>query len=154
MTARTLGSVMGHITGSTCGDACWHAREEICRCSCGGANHGILNRGGECPRRTARIDGLMFELVAVISTDGTTCAADFFRRVSGAVAETIAERFPGIDQYAYGAWRQERTFPVADRKISETQSRWPEVAAVPGAARLLWSRPAGTAYRTRAERAS
>jgi hypothetical protein len=96
----------------------------------------------------------MFELVAIVSTDGTTCAADFFRRVASVVSETIADRFPGIDQWAYGQWRAERTFPVADRKVSESQSRWAEVMAVPGAARLVWARPKGTEYRTRAARAT
>lgn len=31
-------------TEHTCGDACWHAHEDICRCSCGGRNHGCLRK--------------------------------------------------------------------------------------------------------------
>ena len=29
-------------TATSCGLACWMARHETCRCSCGGANHGIM----------------------------------------------------------------------------------------------------------------
>ena len=53
------------LTGHTCGEACWHAREEVCRCSCGGANHGILVQGGARPARTCRIKGHRYELVTV-----------------------------------------------------------------------------------------
>ena len=34
--------MIGLATMSTCADACWFAREDVCRCSCGGAQHGIL----------------------------------------------------------------------------------------------------------------
>ena len=54
------------LTGSTCGDNCWHAREEICRCSCGGANHGcLLADGAEQPVRTAKIDGGRYQLAGI-----------------------------------------------------------------------------------------
>ena len=141
------------ITGSTCGDACWHAREEVCRCSCGGKNHGILNIGGCQPVRNSKIDGNFYELVAVIPgrSEGEAwinvdqrCRAEYNR--------IIEERFPDLDMYAYGAWREEKTLPVVDRKVSPAQAKWPEVLAVPNAVRLIWSRPAGTAYKTRAMR--
>lgn len=58
--------LVSFLTGSTCGDNCWHAREEVCRCSCGGANHGcLLAAGAEQPARTARIDGELMQLAAV-----------------------------------------------------------------------------------------
>lgn len=54
------------LTSQTCGEPCWHAREEICRCSCGGRNHGcLLVPGGEAPERTAKIDGDRYTLIAV-----------------------------------------------------------------------------------------
>ncbi len=50
----------------TCGEACWCAREDICKCSCGGKNHGILRTPeGTQPIRTAKIDGHRYELLAV-----------------------------------------------------------------------------------------
>ncbi len=54
------------LTENTCGEACWCAREEICRCSCGGKNHGILRTPeGTQPVRTSKIDGYRYELLAV-----------------------------------------------------------------------------------------
>jgi hypothetical protein len=50
----------------TCGEPCWHAREDECRCSCGGKNHGCLRvEGAEQPTRTAKIGGERYELLAV-----------------------------------------------------------------------------------------
>lgn len=141
------------VTGSTCGDACWHAREEVCRCSCGGANHGILNVGGCQPIRNGKIDGNFYELVAVIPgrSEGE-CWNDAFKRTQDEYNRILQERFPDIDMYAYGAWREEKTLPVVDRKISASQAKWTEVQAVPNAYRLIWARPAGTAYKTKAMR--
>ena len=52
------------LTGATCGDACWHAREDICRCSCGGKNHGILlGTDGKQPTRTRKIGGKFYEYI-------------------------------------------------------------------------------------------
>jgi len=54
------------FTSQTCGEACWHAREDVCRCSCGGRNHGCLRNGsGARPERTSRISGIMYRLRAV-----------------------------------------------------------------------------------------
>ena len=52
------------ITDATCGEACWAAREDVCRCSCGGANHGCT-RSGTVPERTSKINGYMYKLIAV-----------------------------------------------------------------------------------------
>lgn len=58
-------TVIAIMTSQTCGEACWHAREEVCRCSCGGKNHGCLSHGGQRPERTSRIDGHLYKLQAV-----------------------------------------------------------------------------------------
>lgn len=59
-------SLISILTDQTCGEACWHAREEICRCSCGGKNHGCLKAGeGEQPIRTCKIAGERYELHAI-----------------------------------------------------------------------------------------
>lgn len=58
---------MNVMTATTCGAACWYAREPVCRCSCGGENHGVLLKdGAEQPVRQRRALGRVFELVAVI----------------------------------------------------------------------------------------
>lgn len=98
--------------------------------------------GGAQPQRTAKIDGQFYELVG-IATD--------YSEVRETTREVIAERFPGLNTWAYGEYREERTMPILDRKISETQSRWPEVQAVAGARRLIWARPAGTRYLVKGE---
>lgn len=60
------GSVVSIFSEITCGEACWHAKEEICKCSCGGKNHGILKTvDGIQPVRTCRITGNRYELVSV-----------------------------------------------------------------------------------------
>lgn len=48
----------------TCGEGCWEAKEDVCRCSCGGKNHGINLRGGNA-KRTAKINGYRYELHSV-----------------------------------------------------------------------------------------
>ena len=128
------------LTGHTCGDACWHAREEVCRCSCGGKNHGILRTAtGTRPLRTRKIDGNFYELAAICLPHTSN---EEERRV-------MDERFPGLDWCGYGEYRQESTMPVLARKISDTQAKWPEVQAVPGATYLIWARPVGTRYLVR-----
>lgn len=143
---RALQSI---LTGSTCGFACWQANEEVCRCSCGGANHGILRLGGVQPQRTAKIDGQFYELVGIMSSEGHDCAASFFHAVDEERSSIEQERFPGLDRWAYGEYREYRTLPILDRKLTATQERWPEVQAVKGARRLIWARPAGSEYATR-----
>lgn len=58
--------ILSVLTDRSCGESCWHAKEEVCRCECGGVNHGILLKdGSEQPARHSKIDGMAFELVAV-----------------------------------------------------------------------------------------
>ena len=53
------------LTSATCGEGCWYAKEKVCRCSCGGKNHGCLLDGEtERPARTSRIQGSTYQLVA------------------------------------------------------------------------------------------
>ena len=53
----------------TCAEQCWHAREEICRCACNGANHGcLLVNGAPIPGRTKRVKDDRFRLAAVMHT--------------------------------------------------------------------------------------
>ena len=54
------------ITDATCGEGCWTAKEELCKCSCGGNNHGcLLTPEGVQPNRTCKIDGFRYELVEI-----------------------------------------------------------------------------------------
>lgn len=57
--------VYATLSEITCGEACWCAKEDICKCSCGGKNHGILRTpDGVQPVRTSKIDGYRYELLA------------------------------------------------------------------------------------------
>ena len=40
-------SLLTELTEATCGFNCWLAKEHICRCSCGGKNHGIMLKEGQ-----------------------------------------------------------------------------------------------------------
>ena len=61
-----MNTIKTFLTESTCGEACWHAREEICRCSCSGRNHGVLLvDGAEKPARTCKVGKFRFKLIAV-----------------------------------------------------------------------------------------
>ncbi len=58
--------VQAILSEITCGEACWCAQGDICRCSCGGKNHAILRTPeGVQPIRTSKIDGHRYELLAV-----------------------------------------------------------------------------------------
>lgn len=64
----------------TCGESCWEAKEEVCRCECGGKNHGI-NRRGENAVRACRLGGVRYELVSVgkhgdLMTEGARLTAE------------------------------------------------------------------------------
>lgn len=64
LTRQQTANLVAFFTDSTCGEACWGAREEVCRCECGGKNHGIQLRGGSGVR-ACKINGRRYELVAV-----------------------------------------------------------------------------------------
>lgn len=137
------------LTNQTCGDACWKAREDICRCSCAGENHGIYRRDPSAQvQRTRRIRGGWYALVAV---------APDVESVREYIAQANAER--GIEKFAPSeslgaltAWQdtegREHSRRIHDhfavryhhlygREIthgyqyaSKAQMKWPEVAAV------------------------
>ena len=63
-----LNEIMSILTDSTCGHACWFAKEDICRCRCNGRNHGcLLTEGNEQPVRTKKSKHRIYELVSVVS---------------------------------------------------------------------------------------
>ena len=130
------------MTGTTCGSACWHAAELVCRCQCGGKNHGCLKAAnGIQPARTSRLDGEMYRLEAVGTryTTGKEGAAD----VPGlyAQAEALNNQNPrpatenqirvyGPDVEGYPYRETERGAPARLKYPSKAQyATWPELAA-------------------------
>jgi len=137
--------VMAILTGHTCGEACWHARELVCRCSCGGANHGILKlANGIQPDRTMRKGDDVYTLAAVASSYTEAAAIE---------TEILKTRFVGIDVWAYGSYRECANMPVLQRKASASQLKWTEAGTVPadrwGNKYLVWALPTGSKYCTK-----
>lgn len=112
------------ITESTCGEACWEAREEICRCSCNGGNHGIYRRG-ERPERTSKINGFVYKLVGVGSYTKTRRAAKEMNDVSPKRVSKISDTLT----YTY-YWREtDKGAPARVKRATQSQiERWNELA--------------------------
>jgi hypothetical protein len=110
------------LTGTTCGEGCWFAREKVCRCSCGGRNHGcLLKDGAKKPVRNSKIDGERYELAAV------GCYADLYRRA----AELLRAEPPQKTRWAGLTMRWTATdkgSPVRLKAASKVQKeKWEEV---------------------------
>lgn len=106
------------LTGSTCGEACWHAKENVCHCSCGGVNHGcLLSPDGARPVRTAKIDGVRYELKAIGNVEQEAMALNAAAGITYHYAHTARQH------YGYS--------PVAlIRPASKSQlDKWPELKA-------------------------
>ncbi len=123
-------SIIALVTGSTCGDSCWSAREEICRCSCGGANHGCLevDSDGTRPQRTCRIQNHVYRLIVVGEyLHLETLASRIFQHCR---ENDIAIRAIGNGQSKYRYVMDN----VVIRKAGTRQQveKWPELAAARG----------------------
>jgi hypothetical protein len=112
------------VTGTTCGEACWSAREEICRCSCGGKNHGCLKtKDGVRPTRQAKIDGVRYELKAI--GYGPAGIHKQAREINRAAPKRK------IGTYEYHWSESDKGAPARVKTASKLQAvKWPEVAAV------------------------
>ncbi len=112
--------LVAFLTNATCGEACWHAKEEICRCKCGGKNHGCLRTAdGVRPQRTCKIDGKHYVLRGV----GDACKA----------ARAINDAHPhphSTPKYVCHWHDTERGAPARVKPATKQQfETWPELAA-------------------------
>jgi len=119
-----------YVEERTCGEACWQAREDICRCSCFGKNHGVLRgEDGLRPTRTRRAAGYVYVLHAVESNMHSARIVslrpmelldreiDRTARHAGIVA--------GYDAHTFKAYGE----PTLLRTASDSNVRaWPELA--------------------------
>jgi hypothetical protein len=123
-------SVLAVLTSQTCGEPCWHAKEDICRCSCGGRNHGCLNHGGEQPVRAARIDGVAYKLAGVGS----------YRELCSEAKAINLEQWKSVDKpYRYEDWWVQYKYHWNDTDAgaparlkpatAQQRAKWPELAA-------------------------
>lgn len=116
-------------TDATCSAPCWYAREPECRCSCGGAAHGVLLQGGEQPIRNRKLQGTRYVLNCVIV--GYGAATRYVRDSFGAYR--LADKGAPV-----------RVHPATDAELA----RWPELAGYTRAAYgnpqehpyLVWTR--------------
>lgn len=117
------------LQGHTCGDHCWSARDEECKCSCGGANHGIFRKEGTRPTRTRKMDGAIFELCEI---------GDFSKLYASANAANSEDKIFNRTGWKWGGKRPR--FEV--RGASESQRKWPEIQPFLGERDLgiLWKR--------------
>jgi hypothetical protein len=109
------------LSQNTCGEACWEAREDVCRCKCGGKNHGCMRTAdGTQPQRMAKIDGLHYKLAAV--GEGVYEEA---KRINDSFGKCRH-----IGSYSYGWSETEKGAPARVKKATKGQlAKWPELAA-------------------------
>lgn len=115
-----LPNLIAVLTDQTCGEACWTAQEDVCHCSCGGKNHGIMRTpDGVRPIRMAKIQGTRYSLGAVGTLADLCGAAEALNKTAGIV-------------YRYAAQSSDRMFdglPAKIRPATKDQiERWPELA--------------------------
>ena len=121
-TSREYTTVRVVLTDTTCGEACWQAREDVCRCSCNGRNHGVLREGAtERPVRQSRIDGYRYVLAAVGRYEDLAVEA---ARINGG--------------YHYLAHEAGAVARLRAATRSEA-ARWPELSAFSDLAPSDWS---------------
>lgn len=93
---QSMARLIAFFSNHTCGEACWSAKEEVCRCECGGKNHGIMLRDGVTGIRAAKIGGYRYELLAVgrhgeLTEQGATLTAEHWL----AMGKTKAREYYG-----------------------------------------------------------
>ncbi len=156
-------AVMAILTTQTCGEACWHAREEVCRCSCGGRNHGCLNHGGAQPERTAKIGGFRYKLAGIGKYSDIIKDAQAINKAAGyrsvekpmvVIDSTGGNYTPEqieqarrdgkrvwFQQYKYTWSETEDGSPARMKTVSASQRKWKELSGwQSGACYLLWQR--------------
>jgi len=122
------------LTEQTCGEACWHARELVCRCSCGGANHGALrSKDGVQPVRMSKIDGIPYKLLAVGPYRDVRGEANALCDNWGPKKEPAVVRHEdgGVGNlYVYWYDVTDKGAPARLKRATPQQlAKWPELAA-------------------------
>jgi hypothetical protein len=118
------------ITHHLCNFACWEAREDVCRCECGGKNHGILKRdpGMVLPKRRSKINDHIYNLLAVM-TDQAYYLAEQINRQDGPWKIDELTDWQG-KPITYRHWWRDNDpgAPCRVKRASkDQQARWPEL---------------------------
>jgi hypothetical protein len=133
--------MLGLMSDATCGEACWAAREDICRCSCSGRNHGVTRTtNGETPTRTRRVKAHRYQLLAVESyrpDEARIVTLRPIEKLQGAV--NVAAYDAGLfnrhaSRWDSEWWPSEPAWPCKVTTASHSAVKgWPELAAWRGA---------------------
>ena len=102
-----------------CDLRCWMAVEDVCRCRCSGANHGIVRGGGERPGRTKRKGERYYKLVAV----GSPKQANRIER---------DDYYGWLKEIGYQNAKEKGHYPqerILVNKARKAQLKWDEVQA-------------------------
>lgn len=131
--AEGMNPLVAFFSEHTCGEACWEAREDVCRCSCFGKNHGCMrDASGARPERTAKIDGMRYVLKATCVAGAPEYRSD--PATSAARSDVYAECKRLNDAFGgrrFASWDTNvRHAPARIRNASKDQlARWPELAS-------------------------
>lgn len=136
------------LTTTTCSYNCWYAKQEICHCSCGGTNHGILlEEGQEQPERQSRIDGFMYRLVEVGANRDIENSARMWRKSPGYKSITYGvqrglDGEPDREAKCHSVWwGNEKGCPTRVKKATDSQlANWAELQGQGKWTYLLWVR--------------
>lgn len=105
---------------STCDVACWEAKEDVCRCMCGGRNHGIMRYGGPQPGRYCQRKGVAYRLEAIYAGSRVWQEAD-------KAVDALRESVPRISKWGYDYVDEKYAFA---QPVTPNMLKWPEVKAV------------------------
>lgn len=138
--------MIGIFALTACGPACWEAKDDVCRCSCGGAHHGIhRNKNQSCAdlKRQMVYGGFIFELRDVAKPidrgSGIFGPDTCFNGEARELNEQAGIKF----YFAHTSRNHFGEFPVAIvRTPTDAQiAKWPELAEWRGKVSPLYGKP-------------
>ena len=130
------------LTDATCGEACWTAKEDVCKCSCGGHNHGcLLTTEGVQPTRNCKIDSFRYELVAIgkyseIYQQGQNICKEGYRKIIGHSTYSYGVTDPGSPARVKAA----SSVQVANWKELDTYKKMERLEFYHNKPYMLWKR--------------
>ena len=139
---------MNIISDATCGLNCWLAEEPICKCFCGGLNHGVmLKLNAKQPKRMAKLDGVMYELVGI---SAYTTHKDYAKmNIKADKINHLPENeyithdnFYNVDRIKY-LESSDKNAPMRVKKATKTQiANWDEIKNISKSIHvyLLWQK--------------
>lgn len=137
------------ITHHLCNFACWEAVEDVCRCECGGKNHGILKRDPNVvlPKRRSKIDDRIYNLLAVMTDQAYYLAEQINRQDGPYKTDEFRDCYTGKPIIRQHWWRDnDPDAPCRVKRASKAQqAKWPELEAYRNLPRykglyLIWLR--------------